>query len=127
MTLFEPDAFRDDWYGELTNQMGHALLGIILSAGFCLTYNALAGEMPHRVLALVVVGLPYPVFWEWLRQGCTPGDSYFDSAMYICGVLGPLVAFREIEPGLIEPQAGPFFTLLTVWAFALFIRVRKRR
>lgn len=29
--LFQPDAFNNDWYGWLTNQSGHILLGMLIA------------------------------------------------------------------------------------------------
>lgn len=32
MTLLTPDSFPNDWYGWITNQSGHFLLGIVIAA-----------------------------------------------------------------------------------------------
>lgn len=32
MTLLTPDSYQNDWYGWVTNQSGHFVLGIIISA-----------------------------------------------------------------------------------------------
>lgn len=124
--LMTPDNFERSPYGELTNQMGHTLGGAIAAISFCLLYDAAMGEMPYRWLVLLVCGWPYVVFVEVWRQGWKAGDAWFDSLMWICGVMGPLSALRETQPGLLEATPLSFFALLFFWAFVLLWRVKNR-
>lgn len=91
-----PDAFLHDWYGWLTNQMAHALLGLAVTALLAWVLGALmtrAFEMPVAMHgpALVIVGLVYFFGWEgvWQRFGAGMVDALADTAfMALGGLLG---------------------------------------
>lgn len=127
--LMTPNAFKGDWYGELTNQLSHTLAGVLATCICCMVWYAAAGEMPVRALVFMACFLPYPLLIEWAAQGWRKGDSWFDSLMYGCGVLGPLVALRDVStsgPPVIIPQPGPFLALVAFWAVMLGARVWRR-
>lgn len=125
MSLFKPDNFARDWYGELTNQMSHALLGVFFASALCLSYDWAMGEMPYRAVILPILILPYLLF-EIVAHGWKAGDSWFDSLMYSCGALAPLVTFDEIEPGVLATDPVAFFAVSGFWVCALALRIKKR-
>ena len=91
-----PDAFLHDWYGWLTNQMAHALLGLAVTALLAWVLGAFmsrAFEMPVTMHgpALVIVAVGYFFGWEgvWQRYGAGMGDALADTAfMALGGLLG---------------------------------------
>lgn len=91
-----PDAFISDWYGWLTNQMAHALLGLAVTALLAWALGALmsrAFEMDVAMHgpALVIVAVGYFFGWEgvWQRYGAGMGDALADTAfMALGGLLG---------------------------------------
>lgn len=91
-----PDAFLHDWYGWLTNQMAHALLGLAVTAllawvlGWFMS-RAMEMDVTMHGPALVIVGLVYFFGWEglWQRYGAGMGDALADTAfMGLGGLLG---------------------------------------
>lgn len=127
--LMTPDAFKNSWYGALTNQGMHTFIGALASGLFCMLWYAATEELPVRALVFMACFLPYPLLIEWAAQGWRKGDSWFDSLMYGCGVLGPLVALRDVStsgPPVIIPQPGPFLALVAVWAAVLGNHVWRR-
>ncbi len=79
MTLFEPDDFRDNWYGYATNQAGHAYL---VGAPLAL----IAAPWWGLVAAPVVVALCYGIFWELIVQrGRMWRDSFEDTVHVMAG------------------------------------------
>ena len=75
----QPDAQLDDWYGWLTTQTGHAVLG---QAG---AFILLPFFGPF--LAPVMVALVYLVAWEWAVQRFRAGiaDGLTDTACTMAG------------------------------------------
>ena len=99
MGLIEPDAFLDDWYGWLTNQAGHILLGVFLAFFMCIGAYLVMGELPFRVDVFAVCLLGYVAF-ELSTQGWQKGDTIEDTVFvvaYGCGA--PLAAFHEVSAG----------------------------
>lgn len=126
--LARPDNFRQNAYGELTNQMGHALAGVIATATTFFVWAGLTGELPYRAPVLVVLILLYIGFE--MAMGWKPGDSWFDTAMWSFGVAAVVVPFEEITPGWpvvqIELHMGYWLGIVAAWAVALLIRVLRR-
>jgi hypothetical protein len=99
MGLIEPDAFLDDWYGWLSNQSGHILLGVVMAASVCLIAYFTLGELPFRVDVFAVCLLGYVAF-ELSTQGWQGYDTIEDTVFvvaYGCGA--PLAAFHEVSAG----------------------------
>ena len=127
--LNRPEANPHDWYGELTNQSGHALLGIVASVAILAGWYLVAGEMPARWVVVLLVMLPYLAVEVYI-QGWRPGDSWFDAFMVGCGVAAALCPWREIEPSgatvTIALHVPTLAGIVGLFCAALFLRVRRR-
>jgi len=113
MRLIEPSAFLNDWYGWLTNQAGHILLGLFLAFFLCVTAFFALGELPYRIDVFVVCLLGYVAF-EIISQGWQGYDTIEDTVFvvaYGCGA--PLAAFHELNVGSSEVSVD----LLALMAF----------
>ena len=99
MRLIEPEAFLDDWYGWLTNQAGHILLGVFMAFVLCLVAYFAAGELPGRVDVFAACLFGYVAF-ELFTQGWQGYDTLEDTVFvvgYGCGA--PLAVFHEVSVG----------------------------
>jgi hypothetical protein len=127
--LNRPDDFREDWYGELTNQAAHTLLGAVLACGWCVAAFGLLGEMPYRSIVLGTMAVGYLAV-EAIIQRWVDGDSWFDAAMFVAGGAGALLPMREVA--VIGPVVRLDFdtrvwvAVAVPWALALILRVGKR-
>lgn len=87
--MLEPDAFLNDWYGYLTNQTGHLMLGVLLfsivSFVFSLLFtniSRLSGEGAHEwAMSAILVGYG---LWEAM-QGGLAWDGVEDLAFVMGG------------------------------------------
>lgn len=118
MRLFKPDSFRDDWYGWLTNQLSHTLLGIVAASVVCCVFFLVAGEYPYRIHVWILITVVYVSRETW-RRGVR-WDSLEDT-VFVCGygAGSTLHAFQEVSPGLSMVTLSPLSllapaTLLTV-------------
>ncbi len=88
--MLSPDAFLTDAYGWLTNQTGHVLLGLVLTAVVAVIMRAVM-ETDMRREALLSVSVAYLVGWEILIWHVEAGwlDTVEDSAFVaLGGVIG---------------------------------------
>lgn len=91
-----PDAFANDWYGWLTNQMAHALLGLAVTALLAWVLGAFMSrafemDVPMHGPAVAILAVVYFTAWEgvWQRYGAGMGDALADTAfMALGGLLG---------------------------------------
>lgn len=113
------------WYGELINQIAHAMAGMIVAASIAIGVYALFGEFPSKAIILVFSIAPY-VLIEAVKQGWKAGDSWFDVYMWSCGVFGLVVTFTEGPGGSLIPDPGFFAVSLVAFVVPLAFRVRKR-
>jgi len=122
-----PDAFKDDWYGELTNQCGHTLIGVVLTALVVSVWCAVSGEPPYKLVAFGLVFLPYALIVEWLMQDWLEGDSWFDTAMVAFGSIGVLAPLNWSEDhSALDFDPVAFIVVVSGWAVLLTFRVLKR-
>ena len=123
------DNFASDWYGELTNQCGHALLGIIASVLILSTWHLFAGEMPARWAVVLAVLLPY-IAVEVYAQGWRAGDSWFDTFAVGLGVAASVCPWRELSvsgPSVtVSLHVPTLLGIVLLFCAALFLRVRRR-
>lgn len=128
--LNTPDNFARDPYGELTNQLGHTMLGMLLTTLFLCAWRETQGEMPVRSWTFLAVFLPYVIGVEWVRQKWVAGDSWFDSIMVALGSAAALLPFKEVEitghRTAISFDHRTMLALMAVWSLFLFLRVLKR-
>lgn len=101
MTNLAPDDFRKDWYGYLTNQCGHILLGMFLYVMLMWFSVYVSGEFAYRshVFAVILVGY---LIWESVVSTWNGLDSVEDTvftAVYGAGI--PAILFVEsVEDGV---------------------------
>lgn len=100
---FEQDDFADDWYGYLTNQIGHIALGLMMALAVSLIWFVFAGEMPFKRWAWGACFVAYLALE--LVRGWHGWDSVEDT-VYTAGYGsgGAFLIFSEITPG--EPFLG---------------------
>lgn len=100
---FAQDDFADDWYGYLTNQIGHIALGLMMALVVSLSWFVFAGEMPVKEWAwmaclVVYIGLELVRHWN----GWDSVEDTVFTAGYGSG--GAFLMFSEVTPG--EPYLG---------------------
>jgi hypothetical protein len=81
MTLFEPDAFLNDWYGYVTNQAGHFL--IVGAVAFALLSWALKSR-ERGFIALTLAYVGFEAAHRWLFWGSL-ADSIEDTFFVLSG------------------------------------------
>lgn len=128
--LNTPSNFAGDWYGELTNQEGHTLLGVRVAFLICFISALVFGAMPYKILVVGLIGLCYLAVE--VRQGWMAGDSAFDAAMVMTGAAGAIVPFTEVSVSdhwwRVDLELNLLW-LIGIWGardLALFLRVKKR-
>lgn len=127
--LNAPDSFARDWYGELTNQLSHTFLGLMLALFWCVSAWAMFGEMPVRSWVILGIGAGY-LAWEALVQRWLSGDSWFDAAMVMSGAAGVLLPLKEagVSGRIIHLDFDPvmWLAVFAPWSSALSLRVWRR-
>ena len=129
-TLNTANNFARDWYGELTNQCSHVLLGMLASflivAGFMFAFD----DAPYRGLVFLFVLLAYALVIEYRVQGWRAGDSWFDTSMVGFGAAAVLLPFeaKALSWPMLDLQMNVHLLLwiATAWAIMLGARVGKR-
>ena len=122
-TILEADDFANDWYGWVTNQLGHIALGVFLVFVAALVGFLHVGEMPQKVAIYALILTGYVCF-ELGVQGWRGWDTIEDTvftAGYGAGAI--LAGFTEIEAG--QPHlavnilgVAPFFAISALHLFA---------
>lgn len=99
--MFDPDNFRNDPYGYVTNQIGHAFaVGFLrLTYGVVLACWYFAGEFPPKWSIILGAGVAYMAY-ELIDQGWNGWDTIEDWVFVVVhGVAAPVMIFSEIKPG----------------------------
>lgn len=94
--LTTPDNFRDDPYTALVNQIGHIGLGMVAAVIAACAYFHLAGEMPVRLYAGLILSAMYLLF-ELVVQGYKGNDTYYDWSFVSLGIALPYISLTEIS------------------------------
>jgi|GEM_PF-6260900 len=95
---FPQEAFRNDWYGWFTNQVGHIALGFVLAWAVSIIWFGMVGEMPYKVIAWPVCLGIYVVFE--IARGWTGWDSFEDTIFAsLYGSGGAFFLFTESTIG----------------------------
>lgn len=133
LNLFEPDDFRRDWYGFLTNQMSHTLLGIFIVWIMTVIGYLILGELPYRnmLFALTLVGY---ILYEIVFQGWRGWDTIEDTLFVaVYGAGGTLIAFTEYQYGSASVifdiyAALPMLTLVSIHlVLGVLYRIKNNR
>lgn len=95
---FAQDDFKDDWYGWLTNQIGHMALGIFLALVISTAWFGVAGEFPQKEAAWLLIAAGYGA--TEIVRGWTGWDSIED-CLFVSGygAGGAFLVFNEVAPG----------------------------
>jgi hypothetical protein len=130
---FRPDSFRNDPYGYVTNQIGHAFMvgGVLFVYAVVMGVFWITGEFPPKWGIIAGGSITYAAY-ELLAQGWRGGDTVEDWwFVSVYGITGPVVSFTEMTPGsmlaVFDMRAAlPFIVLLSVHiAFGAWLRSRK--
>lgn len=98
--MIEPDNFKTDPYGYLTNQLGHIGLGVLLVFLISRGCFELVGEYPIRLHVWLITGAFYLFVAELAVQGWRGWDTIEDTIFTVFyGAGAPLWAFKEVTPG----------------------------
>jgi hypothetical protein len=119
MSLLDAADFAGDWYGWITNQMSHALLGLLLYVAFCATWLAFFGEYPARIVAFLVVVGGFAFFEVAIQRGGMILDSIEDTAFTAYGAGALAVTFHEVTPGHAGFVGDIYSPLSVIFVFTL--------
>lgn len=117
--LMTPDDFIEDWYGAVTNQIGHVMLGAFSASLICVAWALFFGEMPYKIAVFSLLALFYAVVIEMFIQRSQWTDGFADTAFFVIGVCVILLSFSEVGTSegkvLLQLDVWPaLFSLLTV-------------
>jgi hypothetical protein len=85
-TLFaRPSSFPNDPYGYLCNQLGHGVLGCMLTTALAWAALHLTGWWPPQWIVVVAVVFSYAIVWEYGIQGWLGWDSFEDTLFVFYG------------------------------------------
>lgn len=80
--FMRPDDFATDWYGYLTNQCGHMVLGVAMVAAWCAVGVFLWREFPDKWVMFGTLLVLFFSFQVW--QGGTWADCIEDTVFTVC-------------------------------------------
>lgn len=123
-----PSDFRDDPYGEFTNQCAHTFFGVVMAIVFSLTGLWWFGEFPQKEGIGIAVTLPY-ILGEVFEQRWRGWDTVSDVFFYAIGGYGILTSLTEVIVGgevLLRPNAGSFIVSFSAFSAVMFLRLRPR-
>ena len=110
-----PNDYRGKPYDAVLNQIGHIAVGAFFCAFACVSWGAVAGEMPVRALVWLMLVTAYYGVVEIGIQGLRKADSMKDTFFVALGVAIPLVALAEVS-------SPPVMLLLNLWpAFGIMV------
>lgn len=128
LRLFPQDAQRRDWYGWLTNQLCHFVLGVGLAALISWAGLKLTGEYPVKWQAWLIAAIPYA--WTEVARGGDWADALEDW-IFVClyGGAGAMAAFSEIDTGspLLSVDLDAGMLVLSIMAAHLAVGCYTRR
>ncbi|MFY8095427.1 MAG: hypothetical protein ACOVN0_18265 [Niveispirillum sp.] len=108
----QADSQRMDWYGWVTNQCGHLLIGLVLTWLGIMAGLSLASAAGWVLAAYVAKE------WRDIRAGGGIGDSLTDVGFVGCGILMALVQWQQSIWG--------FLVVMTVAGILALHGIRKR-
>ncbi len=94
------DNFKNDWYGWVTNQWAHTLLGILAYSVAMFASFKITGEYASREVIFGAVVLIY-LTWELLTTRKKLRWDALEDLMFVCfyGAGSIAVAMHEVQPG----------------------------
>jgi hypothetical protein len=115
-SLTTPSAYRGDWYGWATNQLGHVMIGMALACAGTVAYFMVLGEFPFKWHLFAVIGCGYLAF-ELTFQKWQGWDTLEDW-LFVCayGAGGAITTVTEYEIGSLVADID---LRGVAWAFAL--------
>lgn len=93
--FFSPDAYLDNPYGYLTNQIGHGFLGCYVMTMSIGIWYAFSGIYPTQWYFVAAVVFAYLMVWEIGAQGYRGWDSIEDTFYFASGA--GLFLFVEMD------------------------------
>lgn len=108
--VFTPDDMPRDWYGWMTNQSSHLVLGALLTLIASMAGLLILGEYPYRVEIAVMVLLLILTF-EIGVQPLNGLDTLNDALFMAYGAIGALLVCKEVEAGGVELFFNPTMAL----------------
>ncbi len=81
----ESSDFHADAYGHLTNQLGHAWLGNVLTSWSIWMINCFSGSYPSQSLVAIFCTIVYFIWWELGWQGWKGWDTIDDTMFFGIG------------------------------------------
>lgn len=81
----KPNAFRRDPYGYLTNQLGHGVLGAMLTTVLAWGCLRITGEWQSQYLMVAATVIIYAGLWECWVQGWRGWDAFEDTVFVFYG------------------------------------------
>lgn len=127
LAKFTQDDFRNDWYGWLTNQIAHIVLGFAAVVGMCAASFYWLGEIPYKWALFLSVAISYGIL-EYVRGWSIDAlEDWVFVSIYGAGFT--IVSFSEIEVGspLVQSNITDFAWLAVIplahFAFGVWQRV----
>lgn len=127
--MWEPDNYKNDPYGYLTNQIGHIYLGFFLTTLYCFVLQ-LFMDFPNQNIAVVTVVALYFIVWELLYQEWRGFDSLEDTFYVLLGAstfVGDFIDMRWVINELFLFFSVANFFLLVGYAVRLINAKRFER
>ena len=107
-----PDDFAGDWYGWLTNQCGHVVIGLV-PAGIAWFMSA-----PMLAAFLTIIGAYFLVVEVLLQRLQLPWDSFVDTWFVALGA--------AVGTGLAMGSGVAFFAASGAMVLSMYLGVRPR-
>lgn len=118
LTMLDPDDFKNDPYGYVTNQISHIFLGFSLTTFYCFVIDKMSHYPDQTLSALIISGM-YFIWWEILRQGWYGWDTIEDTAYVSLGAS----LFVFIDMSFVIERLTIF--LFVLWVMLLFGALRR--
>ena len=119
MMLFTPDNFKRDWYGWITNQWAHVMLGQMLFGLSMIATLLIDGEFASRIYVLAGVAFVY-FLWELFtfkpKQFWDAVEDFFFVVIYGAGWVA--ACFSEVVIGHPTFHSNVYTVLPIVGLFA---------
>lgn len=96
VALNTPSDFYNDWYGGVTNQLGHTAIGAAFAALICVLFGVLFGVMPFKWIVFAGILGFYGFGIEGGHQQSPAIDGILDTYFIMCGVSIVLFSLSQV-------------------------------